>query len=75
MGVIFHPAVIEDDGVGTDVATVPNSEAIRLQDPVLEKVRLQNTVLVEARVVSDSDEVELYQPRRMYVDTLTDFRP
>ena len=69
---ILHPAVVQDDGVGADVAIVPDSESARFQDAVFEQMRLQNRVLVDGTMVSDRDEIELYQPGCVKVDSFAD---
>ena len=74
MGAVFHLAVVEDDGIGTDVTPVSDSEIARLQDAVLEQMGLHNRVLVDAAVVSNSDEVEFDQPCRVNIDTFANLR-
>src|SRR6266702_3872356 len=72
VGVVFHSAVVEDDGVGSNIAVVPDRQSARLQDAVFEQMRLENRVLVDGTVVSDRDEVELDQPCCVKVDSFAD---
>jgi len=68
VGVVFHLAVVEDDGVGADVTPVPDRKITRFQDAVLEQMGLQNRVLVDAAMVSNPDEVKLDQPCCVNID-------
>lgn len=59
---VFHLAVVKDDGVGTHVAPIADCKVVCFQDTVFEQMSLEDAVLVEAGEVSDIDEIELYDP-------------
>ena len=67
---VFHLAVVKDDGVGADVAPVANGEVARFQDAILKQMGLQDRVLIDTAVVSDCDEVKLDQSGCMNIDAL-----
>ena len=58
MGMILHPAVVEDDGVSTDVTPIPDGKVTRFQDAILKQMGLQNRVLIDTAVISDRNEVD-----------------
>ncbi len=55
----MHLGAVEDDRHVSDRASVADLEAVRLEDAVLEEVRLDGCTQVEAGAIANLDEVEL----------------